>query len=177
MTLQGSGKRGRPSGDNAGKDDILLQAAEELEGCKLKLQNTNLPNVMVETLAAINAFKAAELVNPKYLQESLIGVSHEDLDKLHHASMTRNVDWKFKQLAATLFKTHFNNAMLLQTRSKLCETAFIALMKEAFTQKYWKDGQYQHAAFTEDILSIIKDKSKNEGIAEGQAAANADAEM
>jgi hypothetical protein len=174
LSILGSGKRGRPSQESGGKDELMIQISEELEGCKLKLINTNLPNVMQQVVDQIDAFKTAYQGDTDYLKTTLTGdsVSQDDLQKLHSASLTRNIEWKTKQLAMILFKIHFNNAMMLQTRSKLCEAALVAVAKEIFTDKYWKDGSYQHTSFTDDILSIIKSKSKDEGMAEarGQAA-------
>jgi hypothetical protein len=173
LGLLGSGKRGRPAGQaSEGKDEIMLQVNEEIEGAKLKLQQ-NIPNVMADTLAEINRFGAAMLANPDHFKELLVGLPDDELNKLHAASLTRNMVHKSTSLAKVMFKNLYTNAGLLKSRSTLCESTLQNLMLQTFTDKYWKDGSYAHSAFTEDIIAAMKEQNRKAGRNEAEA----DAEM
>jgi len=137
-----------------------------------KLQNTNLPNVIQDTIGAINAFNNGLGRNP--IIPLLAAMSDADLQNLHTVSANKNVPWKAQSLAKVYFNAGFSNAGVLSARAKICESAFTAAMSFYFANCYLNDdGQYSHQSFTNDILDAIRFKAANLGYQHGAAAAEA----
>jgi hypothetical protein len=142
----------------------VLELSESMDGYLAKLQNTNLPNVINDTIAAINAFNNGEGNNADIVRNLLVRLSDANLQHLHTVAANKNVPWKAQSLAKIHFNAGFANAGVLSARAKICENAFTSAISLYFAKCYLgDDGTYNHQAFTDHILEAIKFKATDAG--------------
>ena len=119
--------------------------------------------------ASYTGMKETDLLLGHFAKSYLDDLSDDDLKKLHEVSLNKNVPWKCQHIAQLQFRQNIDNAGVLTSRAKACKDALNSAMEVYFAKVYWKDGSYDHKAFTDDILEAIKDKAGEAGEARGVA--------
>ena len=147
----------------------MLELNENMNSHLARLQATQLPNVITDTINGIAAFNTNEGTRTTIIDDILINFSDEDLKKLHEVALNKNVPWKCQHIAQLQFRQNVDNAGVLTSRAKACKDALNSAMEVYFAKVYWRDGSYDHKAFTDDILEAIKDKAGEAGEARGVA--------
>ena len=147
----------------------MLELNENMNAHLARLQATQLPNVLTDTINGIATFNNNEGSRTDIIDDILVNLSDQDLKKLHEISLNKNVPWKCQHIAQLQFRQNVDNAGVLTSRAKACKDALNSAMEVYFAQVYWRDGSYDHKAFTDDILEAIKDKAEEVGEARGVA--------
>ena len=123
-----------------------------------------MPNVFGLTVQHIEQLRE-EAADPKFMHNILRRIPLDTLKQLSKSNSNKNLGWKLSLLAKAVFTQDIASATTLANRVKDITSAIEACMVAVFTVHYYKDGLYDHSAYSDDIIDAIGAISKAAGAA------------